>query len=162
MKSCNKKGETEVHWTAIQHICLYSIVPQNGFVFFLSYFKPLKLYLIISNHKLGMAPLMSVGFAETCPVYQLFSYAVEHKPSLQVFGIGIPLLCWLNCLLDLFFIPRLSHVMVCEMFIIGMQLQLHKHHYCFKVLAAWTPELLLVFVVVLLLSSCCLVIAWYI
>lgn len=44
-----------------------------------------------------------------CPVYLLFnSYTVEHEPSLQVFGIGIPLLCWFNCPLDFFFLIPLS------------------------------------------------------
>lgn len=54
--------------------------------------------------------------------------------------------------------------MVCEMFvIIGMQLQLHKHHYRFKVPASWTPGVVTWLCWMLVsVSSCCLVIAWYI
>lgn len=126
-----------MHWTAEQLICLYFIKRQNNF-------DTLKLYLIISSRKLGMTHLTSVGFSDACPVY----YTVERQPSLQVFGIGIPLLCWFNCLLFLFLFR--PYVMVCEMFVfIGMQLQLHKHHYYFKVLATWTPG-------VVACSCCCL------
>lgn len=57
----------------------------------LSYFKPLKFYLIASSRIFDNGP-SGEGFTETCPVY-LHSYAVVHEPSLQVFGIGIPLLC---------------------------------------------------------------------
>lgn len=99
MKTCNKKGEAEVHWTAgqlclLQHLCvsdcmsLYHKMISNDF-------KPLKLYLIISNNKSGMAPLSSVSALNSC--------TVEHEPSLQVFGKGIPLLCWVSCLLNFFF-----------------------------------------------------------
>lgn len=88
-----------------------------------------------------MAPLLSEGFTETCPVY-LNSYTVEHEPSLQVFGIGIPLLCLTVFFIFFFFLFLFRpHVMVCDMFVvIGMQLQLHKHHHRFMVPASWTPR----------------------
>ena len=45
---------------------------------------------------------IAFGIAVTCPVYLLLnSHTVDHKPSLQVFGVGIPLLCWFNCAFDL-------------------------------------------------------------
>ena len=79
MKTCNKKGEAEMHWTAgqliglLQHpffFCLFSdCIPLYRRMIFKLFFKPLKLYLIVSNHKLGTAPLSSVGFTDTCPVY---------------------------------------------------------------------------------------------
>lgn len=76
MKTCNKKGEAEMHWTVgqliglLRHLFVSDCIPLYHRMI-LNYLKPLKLYLIISNHKLGMAPLLSVVFTETCPVYLL-------------------------------------------------------------------------------------------
>lgn len=112
VKTCNKKGEAEMHWTVgqliglVRHLLVSDCIPLYHRMI-LNYYKSLKLYLI-SNHKLGMAPLLPVGFTETCPVYLLLTVTLEHEPSLQVFGIGIPLLCWFNCLLDFLFIPLSS------------------------------------------------------
>lgn len=67
VKTCNKKGEAEMHWTARQHVGLlqdpFEYIPLfHIFSFFLILlFKNcFKLYLIVSNHKLGMTPLISV------------------------------------------------------------------------------------------------------
>lgn len=78
VKTCNKKGEAEMHWTVgqliglLQHPLVSDCIPlYPGLI--LNYFKPLKLYLIVNNNMLGLAPLLSVAFTETCPVYQLFT-----------------------------------------------------------------------------------------
>lgn len=77
VKTCNKKGEAEMHWTVGQLIGLvwHPLVSDCIPLYhrrILNYYKSLKLYLI-SNHKLGMAPLLPVGFTETCPVYLLLT-----------------------------------------------------------------------------------------
>lgn len=78
MKTCNKKGEAMMHWTVgqliglLQHPFVSDCIPLYHRMT-LNYFKPLKLYLIINHHKLGVAPLLSVGFTETCPVYLLLT-----------------------------------------------------------------------------------------
>lgn len=86
--------------------------------------------------------------AGTCPAY-LSSDAVARgkTPSLQVFGIGIPLLCW-NCLL--FFIwfrlcpPCYGLWHVCWSG--GRSYSYTKHHTCrFEAPARRTPEVLLSF-----------------
>lgn len=81
MKTCNKKGEAEMHWTVghliglLRHPILSDCIPFYHKII-LNYFKPLKLYLIISNHKLGLPPPLSVGFTETCPVYLLLTVSL--------------------------------------------------------------------------------------
>lgn len=114
VKTCNKKGDAVMHWTVgqliglLQHPFVSDCIPLCHTII-LNYFKPLKLYLIISNRKLGTAPLLSaVLHWNLSSVSTLNSYTVEYEPSLQVFGIGIPLLCWFNCLLDFFFFIPLS------------------------------------------------------
>lgn len=78
MKTCNKKGEAEMHWTAgqliglLRHPFVSDCIPLYHRMI-LNYFNLLKLYLITSNHMLGLAPLLSVGFTETCPVYLLLT-----------------------------------------------------------------------------------------
>lgn len=78
VKTCNKKGDAVMHWTVgqliglLQHPFVSDCIPLCRRMI-LNYFKPLKLYLIISNHKLEMAPLLSVVFTEICPVYLLLT-----------------------------------------------------------------------------------------
>lgn len=80
VKTCNKKGEAEMHWTAgqliglLQHPFLFSdCIPLYHRMIFKLFFKPLKLYRIVSNHKLGTAPLLFVcGFLLT-PVQCIYS-----------------------------------------------------------------------------------------
>lgn len=56
----------------LQHPLISDCIPlYPGLI--LNYFKPLKLYLIVNNSTLGLAPLLSVAFTETCPVYRLFT-----------------------------------------------------------------------------------------
>lgn len=150
-----------MHWTVGQLIGF----PQHPFVsdciplyhrMTLNYFKPLKLYLIINHHKLGVAPLLSVGFTETCPVYllltvTLWSVNLHYKFLEQAFLYYVGLTVFSIFFFLFLFRP---HVMVCEMFvIIGMQLQLHIHHYRFKVPASWTPRI--VTWLCWMLVSCC-------
>lgn len=113
-----------------------------------------------------MAPLLSEGFTETCPVY-LNSYTVEHEPSLQVFGIGIPLLCLtVFFIFFLFFIPFSSSCYglwhVCCNRDAATVTQTSPPFYGTCVLDSPRCYLVMLDVGVLLLSSCCLVIAWYI
>ena len=54
------------------------------------------------------------------------------------FGIGIPLL-WLT-VSWLLFITLYSSCYGLWIVVVGMQLQLHKNHRCFKVPASWTPR----------------------
>lgn len=118
MKTCNKKGEAEMHWTAgqlaglLRHPVVPDCIPlyhRISFNLFLNYFK---LYLIVNNDKLRMAPRCLFCFTQTCPVYRLLTVTVEYEPSLQVFFlfffIGIPLLCWFTCPHDYFFCNSFS------------------------------------------------------
>lgn len=67
-----------MHWTAgqliglLRHPFVSDCIPLYHRMI-LNYFNLLKLYLITSNHMLGLAPLLSVGFTETCPVYLLLT-----------------------------------------------------------------------------------------
>lgn len=104
-----------MHWTAgqlaglLRHPFVPDCIPlyhRISFNLFLNYFK---LYLIVNNDKLRMAPRCLFCFTQTCPVYRLLTVNVEYEPSLQVwfffnFFIGIPLLCWFTCPHDYFFL----------------------------------------------------------
>lgn len=82
----------------------------------------LKLYLIID---------LSVEFRWSLPSASPLqnSYTVEHEPSLQVFGIGIPLLYWFNSLIFFFLFCFYSSfvLMLWSVKLLSkrMQLQLH-------------------------------------
>lgn len=117
-----------MHWTAgqlaglLRHPFVPDCIPlyhRISFNLFLNYFK---LYLIVNNDKLRMAPRCLFCFTQTCPVYRLLTVTVEYEPSLQVFIFLIFLqafLCYvgLPVLMIIFFvIPFRPHVMVCEMF----------------------------------------------
>lgn len=118
-----KKGEAEMRWTAV--VVLSHL--QNRFFFFSmisylgSYFP---LTVSVSGSCSGSEPVRCIS---TGPLRRVLT------PSLQVFGIGIPLLCF----------PLYSFCVL--MFVhTGMQLRLHKHHSGhFKVPASWTPEVVL-------------------
>lgn len=79
VKTCNKKGEAEMHWTAgqlaglLRHPFVPDCIPlyhRISFNLFLNYFK---LYLIVNNDKLRIAPRCLFRFTQTCPVYRLLT-----------------------------------------------------------------------------------------
>lgn len=95
---------------------------------FLNYFIPRKFSLVVSKLCVGSSSSSSVVWRWELEPVQCISTVTLWRvnPSLQVFGIGIPLLC-LNCLLFFILFLLRPHVMVCDTCVeTGMQLQLHK------------------------------------